>query len=186
MLPKASLLILGVINQKKINAYELVKVLKGLRIKDWLKISDTTIYVTVRKLDEKGMIEGFPYKDLNMPEKILYQITEKGRKELVQNISKIIAEFSYDQVPFSVVMFFIGALKQEEAIRLLKGRLTLLKKYKVGIEEQISKLVTEKVHNLYICNVERNLSIIDNEIHITDKYIQCISNMEDWNIDLLV
>ena len=82
MLAKAPLLLLGIIDQTEINAYELIKVLKNIKVHEWFRIAESTVYMTLKKLSKNGLIYGCTVKDNNMPEKIYYNVTEKGKIEL--------------------------------------------------------------------------------------------------------
>ncbi len=185
MLSKVSLLLLGIIDQTEINAYELIKVLKKMQVKNWFQIADSTVYVTLRNLNKNDFIEGYSIKDNNMPEKIYYKITEKGRTELKSNIEEIISGFSYDPIPFFIASFFVTVIEQNKAIGLLEKRLDLLKKYSQGIEAQIERIKLEKAKSMYICNIKHNKMILDNEINITNVFLGEIRTEETWDIDAL-
>lgn len=185
MLSKASLLILGLINQEEINAYELIKVMKEIQICNWFQIADSTVYVTIRNLDKAGLINGYTTKDNNMPEKTYYTMTKRGKEELIDNIKNIISSFSYDAISFSIATFFITILDKDEIMNLFKIRLDLLMKYKEGIESQIQLIEKDNVSIIYLCNVKRNSMIVDNEINITKIYMNEIEKMEKWDIEVL-
>lgn len=48
MLTKSATIILGIIQEHPINAYELIKVLSTFRIKDWYEIADSSVYATLK------------------------------------------------------------------------------------------------------------------------------------------
>lgn len=83
MLSKTAVLLMGIIYEKPINAYELTKLFDHINIKWWFNISDSTIYVTLRNLVKRELIEGTTEKVGNMPDRTIYSITEKGKAELI-------------------------------------------------------------------------------------------------------
>ena len=63
-------------------------------------------YATLRTLDKKGLIVGASEKNGNMPFRTVYSISEKGKEELRDTLTKLILSFDYDTNMFSIVAFF--------------------------------------------------------------------------------
>ena len=80
MLSKSATMLLGLINQKPANAYEIIKVLEFMNVKWWYNIADPTVYATLRTMDKKGLIVGVSEQNGNMPSRTVYSITEKGKE----------------------------------------------------------------------------------------------------------
>lgn len=53
-------------------------------------------YATLRTLDKKGLIVGASEKNGNMPFRTVYSISEKGKEELRDTLTKSILSFDYD------------------------------------------------------------------------------------------
>lgn len=64
-------------------------------------------YATLRTLDKKGLIVGASEKNGNMPFRTVYSISEKGKEELRDTLTKSILSFDYDTNMFSIVAFFL-------------------------------------------------------------------------------
>ena len=64
-------------------------------------------YATLRTLDKKGLIVGASEKNGNMPFRTVYSISEKGKEELRDKLTKSILSFDYDSNMFSIVAFFL-------------------------------------------------------------------------------
>lgn len=64
-------------------------------------------YATLRTLDKKGLIVGASEKNGNMPFRTVYSISEKGKEELRDTLTKSILSFDYDTNMFSIVVFFL-------------------------------------------------------------------------------
>lgn len=56
MLSKSATMMLGLINQKPQNEYEIIKNLEIMNVKWWYNIADSTVYATLRTLDNKGLL----------------------------------------------------------------------------------------------------------------------------------
>jgi DNA-binding PadR family transcriptional regulator len=74
------LMLLGVLMQKPMNAYEMKKEMEERSIQNWIKISSPSIYKNFLKLNKLGYVDGKTIKEGEMPEKTIYTINEKGRK----------------------------------------------------------------------------------------------------------
>lgn len=53
MLSKPATMLLGLINEKPLNAYEIIKVLEYMNVKYWFNIADSTVYTTIKTLEKK-------------------------------------------------------------------------------------------------------------------------------------
>lgn len=181
MLSKASVLVLGILGQRPLNPYELIKVLSMFHVDDWFRIADSTVYATIKKLCKGGYIEGELSKNGNMPEKTIYSITERGRKELREQLVNALSTFSYDVLNFSVAALFFDFFEKSEILKLLGERLTFLEKYEQGIENQIHYLENGDIPILFLADIKRNRKIITCEKEVTKDYINEITQMKEWS-----
>lgn len=51
MLSKPATVILGLIYEKPLNAYELIKTLQFMNVKQWYDIANSTVYATIKTLE---------------------------------------------------------------------------------------------------------------------------------------
>ena len=68
MLSKPATMLLGLIYEKPLNAYEITKLLGYMNVRWWFNIADSTVYTTIKNLEKKGFIEGETEKVGNMPD----------------------------------------------------------------------------------------------------------------------
>ena len=107
MLSKSATMLLGLIDKKPVNVYEIIKILEFMNVKWWYNIADSTVYATLRTLDKKGYIVGESEKNGNMPFRTVYSISDKGKEELRDTLKKSILSFDYDTNTFSIAAFFL-------------------------------------------------------------------------------
>ncbi len=175
MLTKTATIILGIIQEHPINAYELIKMLSTFRMKDWYEIADSTVYATLKSLEKKNYIIGETQKSGNMPDKTVYSLTLSGKTELKKTIRNFILNFDYDLVPFLIACFFVDAIGREDALGYLQERYDFLVKNSDGLKIQIQKLKNDaKIPAYAICNVEHNFLIVETEISATQKMIDSL------------
>lgn len=174
MLSKAATMLMGIIHEQPLNAYEIVKKLQFMNIKQWYNIGDSTVYATIKSLEKKGFISGTVEKVGNMPDKTIYCLTENGQSELLTTLKQSILQFDFDTNVFSIAAFFIAIFPLSEQSNLLTKRLDILEKYLKGIEEQIQRMNNMDVPFISIANVKRVHDIVNAEITGTKNILNAI------------
>ena len=174
MLSKSATMMLGLINRQPLNAYEIIKVLECMNVKWWYDIANSTIYATLRTLDNKGLIVGVSEKNGNMPYRTVYSISDKGKMELKNTLTKSILSFDFDTNLFSIAAFFLDFFELDEQISLLKQRNIILTKYITGIENWILHQKDSTVPFSHIVIVERMADWAKTELSGTNKLIEIL------------
>ena len=172
MLSKSATLLLGLIDQHPLNAYELIKTLDYMNIKYWYNIGNSTVYATIKTLEKKEWISGKTVKDGNMPDKTVYTITKRGKEELLNTLRASFCQFDYDTNIFSITAFFLDRFPRAEQQDLLEKRLTILNGYLSGIEKQDTKQWREKVSPYHVANLWRMSAIVAAEIKGTQELLE--------------
>lgn len=169
---KPATVLLGLIGQKPLNAYEIIKVLHNMDVKWWFAIGDSTVYSTLKSLEKKKLVTGAVEKAGNMPERTVYSLTPKGEWELQDTLRNSILQFDYDTNIFSIAAFFLDAFPPKERHRLLQERLALLQKYHAGITKQAGLLQGKGIPALHVANVERMADLVEAEITGTNRLLE--------------
>ena len=164
MLSKPATMLLGLIYEKPLNAYEIIKHLNYMNVKWWFNIADSTVYSTLKTLEKKEYIIGTTEKVGNMPDRTVYSLSEKGKDEFISTLKASILKFNYDTNIFSIAAFFLITFTPEEQQKLLQERLTVLQKYRTGIEKQVNPLWENEVSATHSANVKRMIDLVDAEI----------------------
>lgn len=175
MLSKSATMIMGLINNSPLNAYEIIKQLQWMNIKYWYNIADSTVYATIKTLEKKGYLSGKIEKDGNMPDKTVYKLTVQGKTELKNTLRHSIVTFDYDANIFSIAAFFLDFFDAAEQKQLLNERLDNLYNYLQGIEKQITKSWEEQVAPFHVANVKRMMAVVNAEISGTKKILESVS-----------
>lgn len=177
MLSKPATMLLGLIYDRPLNAYELIKKLNYMNVKWWFNIADSTVYSTLKALEKKELILGVSEKIGNMPDRTVYSLTAKGNVGLQDTLRKSILQFNYDTNIFTIAAFFINVFTIDEQSSLLEKRLNILTKYRVGIEKQITPLWENDVPVTHIANVKRMIDIVNSEITGTTRLLESCKNL---------
>ena len=96
MLSKPATMLLGLIYENPLNAYEIIKLLNYMNVKWWFNIADSTVYSALKTLEKKGYITGAAEKAENMPDRTVYSLTDNGRDTFTDTLKESVLQFSYD------------------------------------------------------------------------------------------
>lgn len=171
MLSKPATMLLGLIYEKPLNAYEIIKHLNYMNVKWWFNIADSTVYSTLKTLEKKEYIIGTTEKVGNMPDRTVYSLSNKGKDEFIVTLKSSVLQFNYDTNIFSIAAFFLNTFTPEERQELLQKRLTVLQKYREGIEKQVNPLWESEVPIIHSANVKRMIDLVDAEIAGTNRLL---------------
>ena len=178
MLSKPATVILGLIYGKPLNAYELIKTLQFMNVKQWYDIANSTVYATIKTLEKKAYLVGTVQKDGNMPDKTIYSITDSGIHELKVTLKNFIEDFNYDLTYFMIAAFFLDFFEIDEQVEILNNRLDFLSKIKDGIELKLEEMEKLQLSKPIIYNVFHNKMIIQSEIDTVIQFIDIIKTKD--------
>ena len=177
MLSKPATMLLGLIYEKPLNAYEIIKLLNYMNVKWWFNIADSTVYSTLKTLEKKEYITGTTEKVGNMPDRTVYSLSDKGKCVFQDTLRKSITQFNYDTNIFSIAAFFLNTFTRTEQRELLQERLSVLQKYREGIEKQVNPLWESEVPAIHSANVKRMIDLVDAEIAGTNRILKNCSKV---------
>ncbi len=164
-----NLIILGILKKQDMNAYEMNKQIEYIRLKNWMKIGSPTIYQNLKKLAEKGYLTTGTVKDGNMPEKVIYTLTDSGHAhfhELMIRFSKTPNPIFFD---FNAFLFNLDLVDKEDGIKMLRD----LRQYFQNSHANLKKDREEL----------KNVPMGGNAI--MEQYDQLFNTMIQWSNDLI-
>ena len=115
-----NLVILGILKKQSMNAYEMNKHIAYIRLKNWMKIGTPTIYQNLKKLAENGYLSARTVKSGNMPEKVIYTLTDAGNiyfRELMVRFSQTPSPIFFD---FNAFLINLDLVDKSSGIAMLK------------------------------------------------------------------
>lgn len=138
------LVLLGFIAEKESSGYDIITTIKRRELDRWAKISTSTVYNRLLRLEKSECIVGRVEKDSNRPERTLYTITDKGRTLLRKEVVKHLTGFNDD--PRQLGFAFLFATKPTEVAKQLRKHAQELQSQIGEIERMIE---TEPRPTLY-------------------------------------
>ena len=180
MLSKSSALLLGIIAETPINPYEIIKLMDYISVGNWLSLAPSSIYATIKTLQDKGYITGKNIKEGNMPEKTVYTITEAGQKQLNTAIEGFLGNLEWDYAKFNIATILICHIAKDRALEILNEKVKKLNGKIDGLQSKLKELeVTEPLTGLHA--IKHMIYLTNADIHSSQELINIIEADNDWN-----
>lgn len=112
------LVLLGLILEHECSGYDIITQIRVRELDRWAKISTSTVYNRLTRLEKNGAIIGRSERDGNRPERTIYSITDKGREILRKEVVKHLTGFNDD--PRTLGYAFLYGVVPKEVIRSLE------------------------------------------------------------------
>lgn len=131
------LIVLGILKNEALSAYDIQKLVEYRNISRWVKISTPSIYKKVLQLEEKGYIRSEMFREGKMPEKAIYTLTESGEKQFELLMTDISCEPIHFFLDFNAVIVNLDSLSPEAkqlCLHNIRENVEILKSY---LEENI-------------------------------------------------
>jgi DNA-binding PadR family transcriptional regulator len=160
-----NLMILGALQEKPMNAYEMKKMVENRNLKYWVKISSPSIYKNLVKLHQKGYLDGEVVREGEMPEKTVYTINGKGRQYFMSLMKKYATNPGYAYFDFSTCIANLHNVDTETGLGLV-----------VELKEQLQqalKLMDRNMHG-------RDGLVPYNGRAVMDLYEKVYLDIYDW------
>ena len=112
------LVLLGFILEKDCSGYDVITHIRKRELDRWAKISTSTIYNRLARLEKNAYVVGRSERDGNRPERTTYSITDKGRELLRKEVIKHLTGFNDD--PRTLGYAFMYGVEPRDAVRSLE------------------------------------------------------------------
>lgn len=161
------LIVLGMLKKEALSAYDIQKLVEYRNISKWVKISTPSIYKKVIQLEEKGLIKSHIEKEGKMPEKAVYALTDKGKKEFERLMLEISAKSVNIYLDFNAVIVNLDSLSPQDQKTCIEN-----------IENNIKQLKAYLVENM---NDKENMpNIPETGKAVMRQQFLLIKALEDW------
>ncbi len=186
---KNELVSLSILYGGKKHAYAINALVKRFSLEKWTTISKASIYNCLGRLEKKMLVEVEHVKVGNMPERKVYNLTEKGEESLAEEIRDALLCYDETFEMFSLAILFGLGISGREMISLLKQKrkqvLETIRKKTEFAQELKGHGITHAVIMLRcgIDNMHRVIQSTDEIIEMLEKDPDYyLKNMEKFRI----
>lgn len=129
MISTIELVLLGMLREKNMSAYDLEKELDKRNTTKWVNISKASIYNKVQQFEQKGYVTANTVQNGKMPPKTLYSLTESGKTYFMDGLvakSKEAFRFFLD---YNAVLINLSSLSPAFSVEILQNMQNEINKY---------------------------------------------------------
>jgi DNA-binding PadR family transcriptional regulator len=170
-----ALAVLATVVQRPMHRYEMASVMRARGKDRDMDIKWGSLYTVVQNLEKNGFVEPIEVtRQGARPERTVYQITEAGRRELVEWTSELIAEPETEHTRYVAGLSVMVVLAPHDAIALLRRRLDRLSEQIEAQRAAVVDVVAE-VPRLFLIEDEYRIAMTVAEADWTRSLVDYLS-----------
>src|ERR1700681_2354504 len=122
-----ALAVLTCLYERPMHPYEVAQTLRSRAKHESVRLNYGSLYGVVASLEKRALISAREsVREGRRPERTTYEITEAGKRELVDWLADLVAQPVKEYPQFEAALSFLPALPAEEAVELLNTRVDAL------------------------------------------------------------
>lgn len=176
---KNELAILGLLREGEKYGYQIHQQISERNMDIWAKISISSIYNTLNKLREKGMVEARKLKVGKTPERSIYHITTSGEQMLAKLVEGYLATRDMGEYPFGLGVAFISSIPKQKVIELIEKRISRLERELVDFEDRINAQSPSTTLNWYLL-MKNGRNHMEIELEWCRELLAEIKKVDSW------
>jgi DNA-binding PadR family transcriptional regulator len=169
---KAETALLGLLTESPMYPYQIEKEVEFREMRLWTELSMSSIYKTLKKLEEKGLVDRKNKVSEENRIRKLYSISEKGTDTLKNELLEMITEPEHIVWQVDLATYNLDVLPRKEAMGALQKYRTKLEE-KIEFWKGVQKCLTELECPDYRFAIStRPQFLLKGEIEWVDSYIK--------------
>jgi DNA-binding PadR family transcriptional regulator len=181
-----ALVVLRLLRERPMHPYEMQQLIHDRAIDRVVKVRAGSLYHTVERLQQLGLIVPVETgREGRRPERTVYAITEPGRDGYESNLRELVREPREEFPVFAVAMEMLGTLDRDEAIQLLRRRVTALEAAAAALDQVIASLAKRGLPRMATIEVEFGQAMRRAELAWVGQLIEDIRSGElPWTFEI--
>ncbi len=141
MMSTIDLIILGILSETPMNAYEVTRYISEKQVSRLLKISDPAVYKGCRRLHHNGFLKGKNIREGGLPKKTIYNITSDGKKRLLELMEHHSSNFAPFYIEFNSFIWNLERIDKKSGLKMLRDlteEIKTMKRWIVTHEQEVA------------------------------------------------
>jgi DNA-binding PadR family transcriptional regulator len=172
-----ALAVLALLFERPMHPYEMGLIMKQRHKEVSIKLRYGSLYTVIELLLARGFISASGVvRDGRRPERTVYEITSAGRDELRTWMADLIGRPVKEYPQFEAALCLLPVLPPDEALALLRQRLTQIEANATELERQSADLEVQNFPPLFLVENEYRLALVKAEQRFIAELITRIEN----------
>lgn len=167
------LIVLGMVKQQPLSAYDIQKLVEYRNMSRWVKISTPSIYKKVIQLENKGFIKGTLVTEGSKSEKVIYALTDTGQSKFQKLMKEISQQPIHIFLDFNAVMVNLASLPLQDQ----KDCVANINKSIISLRKYLSENQAVKEHSSEI--PKTGLAVLQQQIILAETIEKWLQNMRE-------
>ncbi len=176
---KNEIAILGLLAECPMHGYQIHQQIKEREMDYWAKIKLPSIYSTLTRLVEQGLITSGKEKVGNTPERTVYSLTLVGREELSEMVQGFLSDDDHPEWLFGLGVAFICGAPREKVLEALQLRRKNLEKHQEALTQEAVNYKEKIPFNWYML-IEHALKNLQLELDWLDQLTDMVQRVKRW------
>jgi DNA-binding PadR family transcriptional regulator len=159
-----SLSILELLSERSMHPYELAATMRARHHDEFIRLNFGSLYHTVEVLERNGwIVSAEREKEGKRPERTVYDLTDAGRRVLLQVVGDIVSVPRREYLHFSAGLMFMHHLDRNAAVARLKQRSQALHQTITKLSRILSELLGSGHTRLTLIELEHKIAVLEAE-----------------------
>jgi len=176
---KSEIAILGLLAESPMHGYQIHQQIKEREMDYWAKIKLPSIYSTLTRLVEQGLITPGKEKVGNTPERTVYALTPNGREQLGEQVQAFLREDDHPEWLFGLGVAFICGAPREKVLEALQLRRQNLEKHLQTLAQEAVAYKDKIPFNWYML-IEHAQKHMQFDLDWLAQLIDTVKKVERW------
>lgn len=152
--------VLGCLTERPMHPYLITTTLRERRADHSLRLNLGSLYSVMKSLEKSGLIRAArAERDGARPERTVYEITEAGRRAMVERLQSMLADPVQEYPAIQAALFLVMYLPPEDAVELWRARAERL----VAAERAIAAVLALPLPEVAVLSLRYQLAITQAE-----------------------
>jgi DNA-binding PadR family transcriptional regulator len=180
-----ALAVLATVAERPMHRYEMASLMRARGKDRDMNIKWGSLYTVVSNMEKHGLLRTVGVtRQGARPERTVYQITDEGRRELVEWTRELIADPQTEHTSFTAGLSVLSALAPEDAAGLLRQRLDRLTEQLTSAADELAAVAGD-IPRLFLIEDEYRTTILRAEADWVRSFLDELTDgtfpdLESW------
>ena len=168
------LVLLGLLEEGPKHGYEIKRLITKI-IETFTSIETKSIYYSLRRMEQDGLVTKRVSRAGRRPEKYIYYITKKGSKKFQELLRRNFLVLERPFLNVDLCLYFLPSIKPKMALARLRTRLRGLGRVKIWLENMRRSLKEKNAPHHLQTIIQHNLELAKAEIKFTSQLVKTLT-----------